>query len=91
MAQEIWASGNVAICPHLNTLYMDDPCIPDDTFYDGDEVLIRRCVDAMVMLPGWDHSKGSLAERQLAYNTNIPVFYHDWIDQLWAWLKREEV
>lgn len=86
IAQEIWAAGHVAICPHLNTLMMDDPCIPDENFYEGDEDIIRRCCDAMIMLPGWERSKGSLAERNLACELGLPIFYSDNIDQMWNWL-----
>lgn len=89
MAQEIWTAGHVAICPHLNTLMMDDPCIPDEVFYKGDEEIIRRCVDAMVMLPGWRLSKGSVAERDLAQRLNLPVFHHDAIEQMWDWLEAQ--
>ncbi len=86
IAQEIWAAGHVAICPHLNTLMMDDPCIPDEYFYKGDEDIIRRCCDAMIMLPGYANSKGSIAERELAHRIHIPVFYHDNIGLMWNWL-----
>lgn len=91
MAFKIWSTGHVALCPHLNTMFMDDPSIPSETFYKGDEALIRRCCDAMVMLPGWEYSKGSMSERQLAFNLHLPVFYHDEIDQMWDWLAQQEV
>ena len=86
LAQKIWASGHVAICPHLNTLMMDDPCIPEEYFYEGDEDIIQRCCDAIVMLPGFEKSKGSLAERELAWKLGLPVFYHDDIQMLWEYL-----
>ncbi len=89
MARDIWASGHAAICPHLNTMFMDGPDIADEVFYKGDEDIIRRCCDAMVMLPGWQKSKGSRNERQLAFNISIPVFYHDCIDQMWHWLREQ--
>jgi len=89
VAQEIWASGHVALCPHLNTLMMDDPCIPDEYFYKGDEDMIQRCCDAMVMLPGWEQSKGSKAERKLAHQLGLPVFYHDSIANMWHWLREQ--
>ena len=90
VAQKIWATGHAAICPHLNTLMMDDPCIPDSTFYEGDEEMIRRCCDAMVMLPGWEYSKGSIAERKLALCMGMPVFYYDTIENLWAYLEGDD-
>lgn len=93
MAQQIWAAGHVAICPQMNTMMMDDPCIEDGTFYGGDELIITRCVDAMVLLPGWELSHGACNERDLAFTLELPVFYHDCIDRMWDWLseKREEV
>lgn len=89
VARKIWASGNVAICPHLNTMFMDGPDIANEVFYKGDEAIIRRCIDAMVMLPGWGQSKGSCAERELAYKLGLPVFSYTHIDEMWAWLKVE--
>ena len=86
MARAIWHSGHAAICPHLNTMFMDAPDIPDEVFYKGDEDIIRRCCDAMVMLPGWTKSKGSIAERNLAQLLNLPVFYHDALEHLWQYL-----
>lgn len=86
MARQIWKSGHAAICPHLNTMFMDGPDIDNEVFYKGDEDIIRRCCDAMVMLPGYTKSKGSLAERYLAHKINIPVFYYDQIGQMWNWL-----
>lgn len=87
LAQRIWKTGHAAICPHLNTMFMDDPSIPSEVFYKGDEEIIRRCVDAMVMLPGWTKSKGSIAERELAQKLNLPVFYHDNLAELWQYLE----
>jgi hypothetical protein len=70
----------------MNTMFMDGPDIPNEVFYKGDEDIIRRCCDAMVMLPGYHKSKGSKAERNLAHKINIPVFYHDNLSQMWNWL-----
>ncbi len=58
LAQEIWAAGHAALCPHLNTLMMDDPCIPEyadppppcDLVYCGDvlEHVEPDCLNAVL-------------------------------------------
>lgn len=41
---------------------------------DGDLQIISR-VDAVVMLEGWQDSKGAVMERDYALDNNIPVYY----------------
>ncbi len=89
-AFQIWQHGHVALCPHMNTMFMDDPSIESGVFYEGDLEMIRRCCDAMLMLPGWEDSKGSVRERTVALGEGIQVFYYDDIDILWEWLALPE-
>jgi len=84
-AWDIWRRGYVALCPHLNTWGFDDPLIPSAHFYEGDLVLIDRCCDAMLMLPGWRDSKGSVKEHEFAKKHGLPVFYYTEINLLWDW------
>ncbi len=85
-AFEVWKRGHAALCPHLNTMFMDDPDISTDVFYNGDLEMIRRCVDGMLMLPGWRDSKGSVAEWKYAKELDIPIFFTDNLPRLWAFL-----
>ena len=90
-AFQIWKRGHAALCPHLNTMLMDDPEIPSGTFYDGDLEMIKRCCDGVLMLPGWRDSKGSVAEWKFAKELGIPIFFTDNLKRLWRFLDLGEV
>lgn len=46
----------------------------DDTFWlNGTAELLRKC-DAIVLIPGWRESKGSMAEHVIAKTRDIPIF-----------------
>jgi len=55
---------------------------------EGDLEMIRRGVDGMLMLPGWCDSVGSVAERELAKELGLPVFFTDNLDKLWEFLDK---
>lgn len=75
VAIKVWESGNVALCPHLNTAHFEDDCkCTYDQFLNGVIALMRRC-DGVVMIPGWEESKGALQEHALAVSLNMPIFY----------------
>ena len=74
-AIRLWEAGYAVICPHLNTARMELDCKLDHAGYlAGDFEIIRRC-DALVMLRGWETSKGSAMEKAHAESLAIPVFY----------------
>ena len=75
LARQLWLKGWVVICPHANTILMDGPDIEDAAFLDGDLELIRRCCDAMLMLPGWEQSEGAIREHALALELEMPIYY----------------
>lgn len=72
VAIEVWKSGNVALCPHLNSRFMDGIC-DDFVFLEGAIELMKRC-DAVILVPGWEKSKGALAEVEMARKLNIHVY-----------------
>ena len=70
-AIKIWQSGDIAFCPHLNTMNFDG-LVPDDTFLAGDIEILGRC-DIIYMLNGWQDSAGSRAEYQYAIEHRLEV------------------
>ena len=84
-ALKCWRKGWAVICPHANTAYFhtyfdDDYSAPQIMNHDLE--LLRRC-DAIVMLPGWENSKGSRVEHELAKELGKQVFYgHDAVPYL---------
>ena len=74
VAIEVWRRGHIALCPHLNTAHFEDD-LPRFTHADwlrGDRELLCRC-DAILLLPGWDHSPGAIEEHAVARAVGIPV------------------
>lgn len=73
VAGELWMMGHPTICPHANTAYMDGEGT-DNVFLQGDLRILERC-DAIVMLPGYEKSKGATAELNWAVAHGLEVFY----------------
>lgn len=72
----VWASGGIALCPHLNTAFFGGAFnIPDETWLQGDLELLKRC-DAVFTVDNYITSKGALAEIEYAKSLNIPVLYN---------------
>lgn len=66
IAIELWERGYTVLCPHLNTANFEIDCEADYRDYlIGDMEMIAAC-DAVVMLPGWEDSKGARLERDFA-------------------------
>ena len=79
VAQDLWHRGYAVICPHMNSAHMDGTMGGKMSWADsfkmylvGDFEMISRC-DAVVMLPGWEQSRGSCAEFVFAHWLGIPV------------------
>jgi hypothetical protein len=91
VAQRLWNEGYAVICPHTNTFEFEDSNVDPDIkwadsfkkYLTGDFEIISRC-DFVVMLPGWEGSKGSCAEFICAHWLGIDVFH--WEDRH-LWLK----
>ena len=75
VAYEIFASGQVALCPHTNTRHFDSS-LPDQIFIDGTLELMRRC-DAVIVLPNHMNSQGTLGEIAEARKLGMPVAFLD--------------
>lgn len=82
-AHRLWKHGIGVICPQMNTLFMDADEIPFDLFMEADFEMITRACDAVLMLPGWEDSKGSCQEKALCEEKGIPVFHYGRLDDLY--------
>lgn len=84
LALGVWALGAAAICPHLNTANFQG-ALPDEVWIDGTLEMLRRC-DAVVLVPGWEKSSGTLGEIAEAKRRQMPVFTG--LNDLRIWLAR---
>jgi hypothetical protein len=76
IAGELWDMGHAVICPHMNTAHFEHRCSATwKTYIDGDLNMISRC-DAIVMVPGWEDSKGAVVEKEYAERLHIPVWFY---------------
>lgn len=74
VAAQLWRlPGVCVVTPHLNSFLLSG-IAPESHFLDGYMELVTRS-DAMVMTPNWRVSEGARAERQLALQRTLPVFY----------------
>jgi len=82
VARYLWSCGHAVICPHTNTAFFDDiPGVGYESFIRGDLQIVRRC-DAMVMVPGWETSRGANRERDYAIELGIPVHQYPCVLEL---------
>jgi nucleoside 2-deoxyribosyltransferase len=72
LALEVWKLGAAVVCPHTNTRFFDG-ALPDATFLAGDLEILSRC-DAVLMVDGWEQSRGAVAESVFATDKGIRVF-----------------
>ena len=72
-------AGWMPFTPHLNTagFEIDCPEISHEEWLDGDLAILRllpRARAAVLLLPGWEQSKGARLERDWAILLNLEVF-----------------
>jgi len=75
IAMKYWKLGYGVVCPHKNTEFMDNDEVSDEIFLLADFKIIRRCIDIMVMVPGWKDSDGAKKEHEYAKSLGIPIIY----------------
>lgn len=85
VAMLVAEAGAMPLTPHLNTKNFDGTKSAE-FWYAGTLELLRRC-DAMILVPGWETSKGVQSEMVEAHNRNIPVF--ESVVTLKAWMAEE--
>jgi nucleoside 2-deoxyribosyltransferase len=82
---ELFAGGFAPFCPwHDKTFITDFPDEPFNVqdFYDYSMAWLEVS-DCVLVLDGWHHSEGTMAEMSRAFDIGIPVF--DSVDMLVAW------
>lgn len=72
-SHRLWQEGFAVICPHTNSGDFAG-IAPERTFLEGYLELLRRS-DAVLLLPGWDQSRGARAEMGEATVKGIPVYH----------------
>lgn len=65
--------GVPAFCPHLSAAFPTAFLIPYEEWMAYDLIVIGRCTHVL-MLPGWETSRGAARERTYAQEIGIPVF-----------------
>ena len=70
------AHGVGFLCPHMNTAHFEAilPHVPVEFWYEMDLRLMPVC-DALLVLEGWEDSKGTQAEMTAWSTTGKPMFY----------------
>lgn len=85
------ALGAMPLIPHANTAHFHGT-MTEEFWYAGTLELLRRC-DALVLVPGWEQSRGANAERGWAIAHGRPVFSD--LADLASWLadvqRQEEI
>ncbi len=72
VALSVWEAGFTCVCPHLNTAHFDDLTdkVPYAEWLAGYLRLLQAC-DAVLLLPGWERSRGALQEFTQALASGI--------------------
>ncbi len=73
IALKYWRLGYAVVCPHMNTAMMDGAC-PDDAWLKGHVEIMLRC-DVVVMMEGWEWSKGAIEECKAALRNGLEIVY----------------
>lgn len=74
---ELLSMGFSPYVPHLDyqfNLVQSEVHIDVETYYKHDLEWLKLC-DCMLVLPGWEHSKGVNCEIAFAEQNNIPIYF----------------
>lgn len=78
LATEVFLAGLSPWCPwhdfHHQLMLRGDEHLTVDDYYRFSMAWLEVS-DAMLLLPGWESSVGTLAEKRRAEELNIPIFY----------------
>jgi hypothetical protein len=84
VGMDVAKAGAMPVIPHANTRFFHGT-LTDAFWLEGTLEMLRRC-DAVVMVPGWGESRGSIAEKAEAERLGLPVFVN--LPQLVEWMGR---
>lgn len=74
VAEWCWLHNIVAVCPHTNSAFLDGLC-PYHVWAEGYLELLKRLgFDFMILVPGWEKSRGTLKEIELANQIGLPIY-----------------
>ena len=85
IATEVWQMGAVALCPHMNSMFLDGVA-SEDALVEGTLELMRRC-DAVIVCWNYATSVGTLGEIAEAMKLGKPVFYST--AELYKWIQEQ--
>ncbi len=72
---EVARLGAMPVIPHANTAHPSFESVQPYTFWlAGTLHLLHKC-DGMILVPGWEHSRGTRGEIESAEKHGIPLFY----------------
>ena len=75
VAYKVAKSGHVPLCTH--SMYSTfDGTLTDKFWLEATMKLLKKA-DVVLMMPGWEKSAGSRAERDAALRMGMPVLYHE--------------
>lgn len=88
-AIELWNSGVVGVfTPHLNMRHFELKAkAPEENYKYFDATILREAVEAVLRLPNWKDSSGSVEELKICEEEGIPIF--DNTGDLIAWAKKQ--
>jgi hypothetical protein len=81
LALDVLQLGAAAVCPHTNNRFFFG-AISEDIALKTDLAVMLRC-DAVMTVPFWMNSQGTIAEIEEARNVEIPVFHELVILMTW--------
>ena len=78
LSTEVMLAGYAPFCPwldyHFQLMLRDDENLTVQSYYDYSMAWLEVS-DAVLLVPGWEHSKGTIEEIKVAKSLNIPVYY----------------
>lgn len=77
VARACMRKGWTFFCPHTHTNgFQHYPEFTDEQWYRFNLDFLERC-DAIIMMDGWEYSKGASLELKHARDRGIPIFYEN--------------
>ncbi|KKN83869.1 hypothetical protein LCGC14_0295220 [marine sediment metagenome] len=96
----LWATRLVTegipfFCPHMNSAHMEvlSPSTPPEFWYDMDMLFLKQA-SALLLIPGWENSKGAVLELKQARLLPIPYFEYlefDLLVSFWKDMKEDSL